>query len=870
MTMPSPSTPTSGFARGYAPGTGGFDEMLDADASVRPGWRKLLEHLDGLGDVELGRRWERARQLIHENGVSYNVYGDPRGFERPWNLSLLPVVLGTDDWARLARGLEQRARLLATLIADLYGPQRSLVEGWLPPELVFDNPGFLRPAHGLSLSPEEWLPLAGADMVRAADGSFRVIEDRVQAPTGTGYALENRIVVGSALPEAFRECNVERLAPFFRTLRDVLHQRAPHNRNDPRIVLLTPGPSDATYFEQAYLAQYLGLTLVGGGDLTVRDARVFLKTLGGLQPVDVILRRLSDESCDPLELRADSLSGVPGLMQAVRARNVAIVNALGSGVAQTTALLPYLPALSRGLLGEALALPSVETWWCGDGVGLQHVLAHFDELVIRPAFADEQLAPVFTASLSTVEREQLKERLRARPAAYVAQAYVVPSTTPLLTDGGIEPRPLVVRCYAVANGPRDYLVMPGGLGRVAEHETGVEVTMQRGARAKDVWVLSSEAVAAVSLLPQRERPVALSRGRSELPSRVADNLYWLGRYAERAEAIARLTRVIGARVAELTGQADLDRSTEFGALLAALRAQNQFLYTADIPVEGAPALADAEAQLVAAVTDAGNVGSLASVVRSIRHAARLVRDRISLDTWRVLAALDEELASLARIGGPNQLVAIVDQLNRVVITLAAFSGLAMESMTRGQAWRFLDIGRRLERAVSLVTLLRSTVVAVESNDRERPLLEAVLEIADSGMTYRRRYLATLQTPPVVDLLVTDDGNPRSVLFQVRALVDHVRALPPLPGAGVVPPQLRLALTAQHDVELAEVERICQPDERGGRPALAALLRGLGTTLPALSDSLSNGYLSHATVTRHLTQDDSAPGRPRSGGGGGEP
>jgi uncharacterized alpha-E superfamily protein len=372
----------------------------------------------------------------------------------------------------------------------------------------------------------------------------------------------------------------------------------------------------------------------------------------------------------------------------------------------------------------------------------------------------------------------------------------------------------------------------------------------------------------VSPAPPRERPVALSRGRSELPSRVADNLYWLGRYAERAEALTRLSRVLGARIAELAGQKDLDRSSELAALLAALHAQTQFLYSADIPAVEAPSLADAEAQLVAAVSDLDNVGSLTSVVRSMRHAAGLVRDRISLDTWRVLAVLEEEIERLRLVGGPNPLGDIVDLLNRVVIALAAFSGLAMESMTRGQAWRFLDLGRRLERAVSLLTLLRSTVVET-SGDRERPLLEAVLEIADSGMTYRRRYLATLQTPPVVDLLVTDDGNPRSVLFQVRALVDHVRALPPLPGSGVVPPQLRLSLSALHELELADIERLCQPDERGRRSALAELLRGLGTTLPALSESLSNGYLSHAMVTRHLTQDD-PHGRARRRGGAGDP
>jgi len=863
--------PEAGLAGGYAPRAGVFDELLDADARVRPPWRSLIEHLDALGEAELERRWEKARQLIHENGVSYNVYGDPHGMDRPWNLSLIPIVIGADDWTPLTHGLEQRARLLGALLADLYGPQRSLVEGWLPPALVFANPGFLRPLHGLQLSPTDWLPLMGTDLVRAADGTFHVLEDRVQAPNGPGYALENRIVVSTVLPEIFRDCNVERLAPFFRILREGLQERAPHNRDNPRIVLLTPGPHDATYFEQAYLAQYLGLTLVNGGDLTVRDDRVFLKTLGGLQPVDVILRRLADDYCDPLELRTDALQGVPGLVQAVRARNVAIANPLGTGLLQTAAILPYLPSLCRGLLGESLAMPSVRTWWCGDDEALAEVLSRFDDLVIRPTFPDGNSAALFVASLPAAERDALKEKLRARPGDFVAQEYVEPSTTPLWSSGAITPRALVLRCYAVATRSRDYQVMPGGLARVGEPEAGADVAMQRGARSKDVWVLSSEQVSLFNLLEPSQRAVVLSRGGSELPSRVADNLYWLGRYAERAEGISRLCRVLGARLSELAGQSDLDRSSEFGALLAALRAQNEFLYSADIPVDGAPSLKGAEAQLVAAVCDAGNVGSLVSVVRSTLHAARLVRDRISLDTWRVLATLDEETARLDQLEGADRVGVIVGLLNRAVIRLAAFSGLAMESMTRGQSWRFLDLGRRLERAVTLLTLLRST--AVERADRERPLLEAVLEIADSGMTYRRRYLATLQAAPVVDLLLTDETNPRSVVYQVRALVEHVRALPGLPGAGVLSPQLRLALSAQSELELAEIEKCCTPDGDGRRPALDALLRRLGTILPALSESLSDSYLSHAAVTRHLTQDDPlsrAPNSGRGGGGGGEP
>jgi uncharacterized alpha-E superfamily protein len=496
------------------------------------------------------------------------------------------------------------------------------------------------------------------------------------------------------------------------------------------------------------------------------------------------------------------------------------------------------------------------------------VLARFDQMVIRPAFPDGGTTPLFTATLSASARAELKAKIEARPAAYAAQEYVAPSTAPLWGDDDtVAARALVMRCYAVSTSRRSYRVMPGGLARVAGPESGAEVTMQTGARSKDVWVLSNEAVAHFSLLPSPQRPVELSRGGSELPSRAADNLYWLGRYAERGEGVARLARVILARLSDLGGQPDLDRSSEFASLLAALHAQTEFLYNADIPVHGAPELAGAEAQLDAAVCDLNNVGSLAAVVRATLRAGRLVRDRISLDTWRVLAALDEEVNRLLQREASDRLGRLGDPLNRVVIMLAAFSGLAMESMTRGQSWRFLDMGRRLERSMTLVTLLRATTA--QASDRERPLYEAVLEIADSGMTFRRRYLAMLQAAPVVDLLLTDETNPRSVVFQVRALVEHVRALPPLPGAGVHSPQLRLALAAQNELELAEIERLCVADADGARPELEALLRKLGTILPALSDSLSASYLNHASVSRHLSREERGA-RPVRPSGGGEP
>lgn len=847
------SAESADLVRGYASVPGAYDELRDTDGQLRSHFRAPFEQLQALGLDELERRAEKARQMLHDNGASYNVYGDPRGVDRPWHLSPIPMVLPPAEFDRLERGIAQRARLLDVLLADLHGKQRVLSERLLPPELVFGNPGFLRACHGINPPNGLWLPLYAADVVRRADGSFAVLDDRTQAPSGAGYALENRLVISSVLPEAFRDCNVQRMASFFRALRDTLDSLAPHNRDNPRIVLLTPGPYNATYFEQAYLAQYLGYTLVNGGDLTVRKDRVLLKMLGGLQPIDVILRRVNDDYCDPLELNPSSLLGVPGLLQAARTGNVAIANPLGSGLLGTPAFLAYLPGLCRTLLGEDLVLPSVRTLYCGDAAALAEAESIFDDAVVKDAHPVGFAQPVATAHLSRPDRAEWLAKIRSRPAAYVVQEHVRVSVSPELDQGTLTPRALIVRCFAVASRGQ-HVVMPGGLARVADSEEGSEASLQLGACSKDLWVLADGPVNDFSLLPAVHRPVAVSRGGGDLPSRAADNLYWLGRYAERAEGLARLSRVVCARLADLAGSRDLQRSSEFGPLLRALRLQTTLVYAA--PLEGnlAPEYAYARSELVQAVFDEEIAGSLRSALRSTLRTGRLVRDRISTDTWRVLAELDDELASAERRLHTDTLGVLHEAQSKIVLRLSAFSGLVMDSMTRGNAFRFLDMGRRLERALALVTLLRATLV--EPCDREGALLECVLETADSAMTYRRRYLASLQLAPVVDLLLVDETNPRSVIYQIDAISRHLADLPPA-ASGLRSEQERSVLGMLAELRLCDVESLVESGEAGVRAGLTTLLLDLATRIPLLSDSLSDRYLAHATVSRHLGHDDSA-------------
>ena len=824
----------------FTTATSGYGESIDRHGVPRPHWVPLLDSLRDIGTPELLRRWGDAKQLIRENGVTYNVYGDPQGMIRPWQLDPIPLLIPPPEATELERGLIQRAQLLERILADVYGPQRLLKDGLLPPELIFPNPGFLRPVHGLRVPAGRYLHLYAANLGRGSDGRWRVLGDRTQAPSGAGYALENRIVMTRTLPEAFRDCRVQRLAPFFQAFRESLQSLAPRNKENPRVVLLTPGPYNETYFEHAYLARYLGYTLVEGGDLTVRDNRVYLKVLGGLQPVEVIFRRLDDDFCDPLELRPDSFLGVPGLVHAVRSGNVAVANALGTGLLETTALPAYLPRLCKELLGEDLKLGSARTWWCGDPDSLKYVTDHLSDLIVKPTFPAMRMEPVIPAELSMSQRADLVDQIRQRPHDFVAQECLDLSTGPVLEGDKFVARQLVMRTYLTAQLGGGFAVMPGGLTRVSATADTTVVSMQRGGGSKDTWVLSNAEVSDFSLLPAGGFRVPLTRSSGDLPSRVADNLFWLGRYAERAEGVTRLLRGIVVRLSERPG---LVECPELPSLFQALAAQ------ADPTWPRATAVIDPLDRVIPTIFDRADPNSLASVVESLRLVASVVRDLISLDLWRVVNTLSEFPAGPDAESDTQPTPAdLLDLLNRTVITLAAFGGLAAESMTRGDVWRFLDMGRKLERSLHTIGLLKATLVQPASP--EGPVLDAVLEVADCAMTYRRRYLSSLRAEAVLDLVVIDESNPRSLAAQLTALMENVDHLPRPAGLVGRAPEQRFALAALNSVRLAEPDRLAAI-EGDTRPALVELLDHVGGWLPILSDAITQQYLSHLQTSRHL-------------------
>lgn len=806
-----------------------YNEFAPDGVTPRPYWSAFVDSLQELGPDELMRRWERAERRIRENGVTYNVYTDPQGVNRPLAIDPIPLLIPPEEWRHIEAGIIQRAQLLNLLLDDIYGPRALVASGDLPAELLFANPAFLRPLTGMSVPQRCHLHLVGVDLARSPDGRWWVLADRTQSPSGTGYALQNRTIVADALPEAFRTANVRRLASFFRAQREALLGLA--QCDNPRAVLLTPGPFNETYFEHSYLARYLGFTLVEGADLTVRDQRVYLKTVEDLQPVHVILRRVDDSFCDPLELRSDSFLGVAGLVDAVNAGNVVVANALGSGVIETAAIMPFLPGLAKKLLGEPLKLPSVATWWCGQDYAMDWVLDHLDRVVVKPAFPLRAMEPVFGASLSTAEKQRICERIRLRPYEYVAQEQVALSTVPIWEHGRLYPRSLVLRTYVLNTGS-GWIALPGGLVRVAEAD-GQVVSMQRGGHSKDAWVLWDGPIDTFSMLRPRNQPVQLQHGPADLPSRAADHLFWLGRYAERSESIARLLRCLMMRVRRAS-------HTELACLFR-LHGCFDSLHST-LPKDRPANARDLEDELVSLMSSVERPDSLASNLSEVHRVGGNVRERLSADMSRLVVAL-------AEAAGTEEYMLFAEYsavLNGCLELLSAFSGMERENITRGSGWLFMSLGRRLERAMYSVRQLRELTLGLDEGSW--PLLEFLLEVADSSMTYRSRYFTTLQPIAVLDVLMADESNPRSLNFQMAHLADLYGKLPRHVAADQSAIQHAVEVLRSLDLEKLEFRLPGSGPSDGGSDGQSQIDRSLASVqqlLRSWADNISLTYFDHA-------------------------
>lgn len=833
-----------------------YDEFA-GPAGVRDGWRGLAHGLDSFGPVDLERARAEVVRLLEDDGVSYisgpastttfvdatiGPPGRPVGPDaaplaepEPWQLDPLPLVLAEREWSAVEAGVVQRAELLDAIVADLYGAQRLLAGGHLPAPAVLDHEEYLRALVGEhSVAPS--LFMVAVDLGRDASGQWTVMSDRTQAPSGAGYAMQNRRVISRVMPELYHAAHLHRLTPFFQAMRSALIDSAPAQVESPRVVVLSPGSMSETAFDQAFLASLLGFPLVEGGDLTVRDGRVWMRVLGKLEEVDVILRRVDSIWTDPLELRPGSRLGVAGLVECVRRGTVSVVNAIGSGIVENPALMPYLPQLCERLLGQSLRLPSVQTWWCGDADGMRYVTEHLDELVVRPISRGHGRS-VRGVALSRSEREKVIAMIAAAPHRYVGQQVLQLSSAPTAIGRRLLPRNVVLRSFAVRDGS-SYAAMLGGLARVSDdtdESRGLLVTAAGGGIAKDVWVVSEHPVMAkghtTAIRMSREADqlaAAPDASTAAMVPRVLSDLFWFGRYAERAEDLLRL--ILATRATALETDLDPGSRRALEVLLRAITTTST-AYPGFL-TEGCPMMPEFRALLL----DRSRLGTAGQSLAALSLAAQGVRDQLSEDVWMVLADMERASAALAA-STDDQGLLLVDAGERILSGLLALAGIVSENMVRDAGWYLLDTGRGLERALQVLALLQATVCEERPWDTERLVVEAVLTATESIVTFRRRYGGRDRVEAVVELLVTDARNPRSVAYQLERILADLRAIPNT-SATVRPTRLAEALVHQvRTADLAAMSRLAAP----GGAQLGEFLAGLTAQLRDLADAIRDQY-----------------------------
>jgi uncharacterized circularly permuted ATP-grasp superfamily protein/uncharacterized alpha-E superfamily protein len=840
----------------YIPASNSFNELFTANNSFRSDWQTFFSSLHQLGYAELQKRDDDILRLLKENGVAYNIYNDPSGQTRPWELDPIPQLITAHEWETINAGLIQRAQLFDLLLKDIYGQQTLIRNGIIPQELIYMHPGFLRSCVNIKLPGTQHLVLYAADMARGIDGRLWIISDRTQAPSGSGYALENRFAMSSVLPELFSNLNVKRLSPYFDALQQALTSIAPRNSDNPRIVILTPGPDNETYFEHSYLAAYLGLTLVQGNDLMVKDNYVWLKTIDGLEKVDVILRRVDDVYCDPLELKSDSLLGVAGLLHVVRKGNVAIANPLGSSIVESAGLMPFLPAIARHFLGTELIMPTIATWWCGQPKEMNYVIANLKTLVVRKIFRNiaGTRSAIDGASLSEVQAEELIQEIKTNPYLYVGQEKINFSSTPSWLDGKIVAGHSLFRSFLVSHN-NSYIAMPGGLTRTNTSANSFIISNQLGGISKDTWVVSAD--------DAQEQPLSLQLHtdtlqhkilKRSLPSHTAENLFWVGRYTERVIHNARLQRTVMQKLLQSnkTFVADVD-STEAVLLQTVTQCTYTFpgFFEDSDPAKRAALYAKPWTELTDILYNEKRNGSLSHNLYLLKNAVYSVRNFWALDTWRVLRQMEDEW-NKAKADMHTDHLRMISSIDALNTSMFAFLGMNRESVRREQGWNIMDLGRKIEQSLYLITLLRTVFQKKQDEQTEHELLESVMIAGQSLITYRYTYRDHLQLPLALELLMLDTNYPKSLAYLVKKIKRYISLLPKEGKEIQLGNKQRNIQEADSLLKLADVIALTKFDPvTGDYAALTAFLDKLYSLIADTSLLISKTYFKHSQVQKQL-------------------
>ena len=757
-----------------AAGAAHSDEMLAPDGTVKPVWEKFFTHLSNLTPEELALRFARGDQYLRDAGVLYRQYDESLSSEREWPLSHIPVILGEEEWEDISAGLVERADLLEYVLQDFYGDNALVSSGQLPATLLSQNPAWLLPMVGMNRQGSHFLNTLSFEIGRGPDGKWWVISDIIEAPSTSGFAIENRIAMSRVFPNFFKSANIHRLAGFFqdfrRTLVDLKAQ------GDGEVALLSPGPLNQNYAEHAYMARYLGLLLVEGEDLIVQKGKAMVRTVAGPKPIALLWSRLPSAMFDPLELDPTSMLGTPGLVQALRQGSLKTVNMVGAGVMETRALMAFLPKIARARLGRGLAISNIATWWCGQDTQRAEVIANGDRMMVGNAFSTTPLMSDPTTiplegGTGSGRQERLAEVLKSAGRNLVGQEAVTLSTTPVYEDGALVARPMCIR-ISLGRTEDGWAVMPGGYARISAGDDAKALAMQRGGKVADVWVTSAKPVQTPSLLSQSAKGFKRSSTHDILPSRAADNLFWVGRYVERSEQNMRFFRAYYARISDSTGHDD--------PLTSYMRAS----------------LMDNVA------TDATTIARrFADPLALGLQSASRISDRFSPDGMMALRALVKQVEALDR-----RTVALVDistEISTLLRQVTGFAGLVHENMYRSDGWRFLSLGVSLERAANMCAVLAACI----RDDAPTGALDLALEIGDSVVSHRSQFQVSANTTSVVDLLGLDPKNPRSVRYHISRAKDHIAELPRQSARPSLSEVARLVLMAETKLATTRVRDV---------------------------------------------------------------
>lgn len=832
------TTSIGSLTEGYLTNQKVLDECFINNEEAKESWKNLLANIEKLGTNELKARQQELLKLLQENGVTYNVYGDTNGLNRPWLLDAIPLVISAAEWRGVERGMKQRAYVLNKLLDDLYGERTLLKKGIIPPELIYSHPGFLRPCDKIKLPGDYQLPLYSADLSRGPDGKVWAIKDRAQAPSGMGYALENRSALSRVAPELFQNHQVAKLGGFFNSMMQALIQIAPQGKENPRIVLLTPGPRNETYFEHAFLASYLGITLVQGEDLIMRDSYVWIKTVEGLEKIDIILRRVDDTFCDPLELREESQLGIPGLLQAVRKGNVAIANPLGSSILENTGLMAFLHGAFKYFLNEDPIIPMIATWWCGQKKEMDYVIDHLDTLVIKSIERMSGFKTVMGSHLSKSQKEELIRKIKFEPHRYVGQEEVEFSTSPVFTKEKLEPRYTVLRTYLVAN-KDGYEMMRGGLTRCSPEKGSFLVSNQDGGISKDTWVEAAFRPAAQSHLHQAPD----MKRKAVLPSRAAENLFWVGRYTQRVVRTSRFIRIV---LRTLTQPGNLNNGKESESLKALLQTVTRLTDTYPGFVDDADdELANPLPEIHQLICNPNRTGSILFTLGNLLRAMYAARDRWTVDSWRIIDEIENVRRRIGAVD-PDGIRHVLSLLDQLTGGLLSFSEMARQSMYRSDGRIMYRMGQLIEEILMELAQFKSILTRQHEESAEFQLLEALLLSNQNLSTYRSVYRTYLDVVPTLDLLFLNSHNPTSILSQLEGLLKYARSLAQKEGGTNDNEISRLVFEAYSKVRLMNINLLAKADEGGDRKDLDDFCDTLQKQILVISTKLSSTYFSHTT------------------------